>query len=190
MFMTMGRNWGFLILLTLLPVLAHAQRDSARVQRIGASYFSQGGFYPGLTLTYEKKLLSNNSFQLLLGAKAGIYFHYRNNTGAFIMLQSGTRFRLGRRFHFEHFLGVGYLQSFLNGGDAYYVNASGQVQKASRIGNPHFMPSISFGVSYDFRGKRNISVFARPMIYWQIPFNQISLVQYAFEVGTLWKLKK
>src|SRR5580698_6040970 len=141
-----GRNRGLVILIALLPLLANAQRDSTRVQRIGASYFSQGGFYPGFTLNYEKKLLSNNSLQLLLAAKAGVYFHYRNNTGAFLMVQSGQRFRLGGHFHFEHFLGVGYLQSFLNGGDAYYVNASGQVQKAGRLGNPHFMPSISFGV--------------------------------------------
>ncbi len=105
------------------------------------------------------------------------------------MIQSEQRFRLGKHFYFEHFLGAGYLQSFLNGGDAYYVNASGQIQKASRLGNPHFMPSISFGLSYDFKGKNKVTVFARPMIYWQIPFNEVSLVQYAFEVGTLWSLR-
>jgi len=184
------RSHMFIFFFLLLSVATKAQQDSLRSRRVGVSYFSQGGFYPGFTINYEKKLLSNDAFQLLLAGKAGVYFHYRNNTGVFLMLQSGQRFRLGKHFHFEHFLGVGYLQSFLNGGDAYYVNASGQVQKASKLGNPHFMPSISFGLSYDFKGKNKVTIFARPMIYWQIPFNEVSLVQYAFEVGTLWKLKK
>lgn len=168
-----------------------AQVDSVQVQRIGLSYFSEGGLYPGFTLNYEKQLLANNNFQLLLGAKAGAYFHYRNHTGVFMMVQSGQRFRLGKRLSFEHFLGIGYLHSFLNGGDAYYVNGSGQIQKTHDLGNPHFMPSVSFGLSYHIdKGKCPVVLFARPMIFWQIPFNQVSLVQYALEVGLLFKLKK
>jgi hypothetical protein len=171
--------------------LAICQTDSVHVQRIGLGYFSEGGLYPGFTLNYEKKLLANNDFQLLLGAKAGTYFHYRNQTGVFVMVQSGQRFRLSKHFYFEHFLGVGYLHSFLNGGDAYYVTASGQIQKAHDLGNPHFMPSVSFGLSYALdQGKQPVILFARPMIFWQIPFNQVSLVQYAFEVGALFKWKK
>ena len=168
-----------------------AQPDSVRLQRAGLGYFSEGGLYPGFTFNYEKRVLANRSFQLLLAAKAGAYFHYRNHTGVFVMGQSGQRFRLYKNLFFEHFLGVGYLQSFLNGGDAYYVNASGQVQKANDTGNAHFMPSVSFGLSYELNPiKHPVILFARPMIFWQIPFNQSSLVQYAFEVGTLVKLKR
>jgi hypothetical protein len=177
------------IVLFFYSGIAVAQ-DSMHAHRVGVSYLSQGGIYPGFTLNYEKKLLANEKLQVLLAGKAGAYFHYRNNTGVFVMIQSGQRFRVRRNFYFEHFLGVGYLQSFLNGGDAYYVNASGQVQRAHTLGNPHFMPSLSFGVSYDLNGKNHVTLFVRPMIYWQIPFNEASLVQYALEVGTLFKLKK
>lgn len=53
------------------------------------------------------------------------------------------------------------------------------------------MPSISFGLSYAMNvAGRPTMLFARPMVFWQIPFNQVSLVQYAFEVGALFKLKK
>lgn len=167
-----------------------AQRDSVGSQRIGASYFSEGGLYPGFTLNYEKKLLANNVFQLLLAAKAGAYFHYQNHTGFFVMIQSGQRFRVYKQLYVEHFLGIGYLHSFLSGGDAFFVNAAGQVQKASNTGNPHFMPSVSAGLSYDHPGKHPFIVFARPMLFWQIPFNNTSLIQYAFEVGTLVRLRK
>ena len=180
-----------IIVFLLAAGVVMAQRDSLQSKSLGLGYFSQGGFYPGFTLDCEKKLLSNNAFQLLLAAKAGAYFHYRNQTGVFVMIQSGQRFRLYKNLYFEHFLGVGYLHTFLNGGDAYYVSASGQVQKASDAGNPHFMPSVSFGLCYDFpKARRPLLIFMRPMIFWQIPFNRVSLVQYAFEVGALVKLKK
>ncbi len=180
----------------ILPLLIHsgvaiAQKDSTRTHFIGVSYFSEGGLYPGFTFNYEKKLLSNTSFQLLLAGKAGAYFHYGNHTGIFAMVQSGQRFHLYKKLYFEHFLGIGYLQSFLDGGDAYYVNAAGQIQKAYNTGNPHFMPSVSFGVSYHLDEVRTPMIFFfRPMIFWQIPFNETSLVQYAFELGALIKLKK
>ncbi len=185
------RKYQVLILLLIWSVQSLAQGDSSRTQRIGLSYLSEGGFYPGFAFNYEQKLLANQSFQLLLAAKAGAYFHYQNHTGIFLMVQSGQRFRIHKKLYFEHFLGVGYLQSFLNGGDAYYVNAAGQVQKTNSTGNGHFMPSISFGLSYDHpKGQHPFMVFVRPMVFWQIPFNEASLVQYAFEIGTLFKLKK
>jgi len=179
----------FLIVLLILPGIADAQKDSLRSHYAGFGYFSEGGFYPGFTFNYEKKLMSNQSFQLLLGGKAGAYFHSGNHTGIFLMVQSGQRFRLSQKFYFEHYLGIGYLHSFLNGGDAYYVNASGQVQTANDWGNPHFMPSVNFGVSYHVdQGKRPMIFYFRPMIFWQIPFNETSLVQYAFELGVMFKL--
>jgi hypothetical protein len=180
----------FVAVLLFLSETGFAQRDSISHSRFGVSYFSQGGFYPGFAFNYEKKLLSNARFQLLLAGKTGAYFHYRNQSGVFIMVQSGQRFQLYRNLYFEHFVGIGYLQTFLNGGDAYYVNASGQVQKTHTLGNPHFMPSVSTGISYDLKGEHDITIFTRPMIYWQIPFNQTSLVQYAFEIGTVIRLKK
>ncbi len=176
-----------LLLLTFNLVIA--QSDSSRVQSIGMSYFAEGGAYPGFTLNYERRLLANNKFQLLLAGKAGAYFHFQNHTGVFFMVQSGQRFRIHKQLYFEHFLGIGYLHSFLSGGDAYFVNTSGQAQKANNFGNPHFMPSISFGLSYDHLGKHPVMVFARPMLFWQIPFNQASLLQYGIELGAMFKLK-
>lgn len=188
-FLIMNRATAVVFIMLAFRLVAFSQKDTLRRERVGISYFSEGGFYPGFAFNYERELLSNEKFQLLLGGKAGAYFHHRNHTGVFLLIQSGQRFRIGKYFHFEHFLGVGYLHSFLNGGDAYYVNASGQIQKAGAVGDPHFMPSVSFGVSYDHRGPRPFSVFVRPMIFWQIPFNEASLVLYGVEAGTLFRLK-
>jgi hypothetical protein len=178
----------FFALALFLPFYLPAQTDSIPRQSFSYSFLGQGGINPGATFTYERVLLSNQQFQLLTAAKAGMYFHFRNNDGFFFMIQSGTRYRLTKRLFAEHFLGIGYLQSFLNGGDAYYVNASGQIIKAHKWGNPHFMPSISFGLSYQIN--QRIRLHVRPMIYWQIPFNKSILVQYAFEAGLSVGLKK
>jgi hypothetical protein len=168
----------------------HGQ-DSLSHDRIGAAYLSEGGLYPGFTFTFERTLLANKTMQLLAAAKTGAYFHHRNHTGIFFMVQSGQRFKLYKNISFEHFIGIGYLHSFLNGGDAYSVNASGQVQKVHDLGNPHLMPSVSFGLSYAANQKRKPLLFyGRPMVFWQIPFNRVSLVQFAVEFGVLMHLKK
>ncbi len=167
-----------------------AQNDTSVVHYAGLSYFSEGGFYPGFAFNYERTLLANKTFEMTAAARAGSYFHYRNHTGVFIMIQSGQRIRLYKNLFYEHYLGIGYLHTFLNGGDAYYVDAAGQVHKASNGGNPHFMPSVSFGLSYNVDVlKQPLRIFARPMIFWQIPFNQSKLVQYGFEFGTNVRLK-
>jgi hypothetical protein len=182
------------LLLTLFCVFSYslitAQSDTSRLHYAGISYFSEGGFYPGFAFTYERSLLSNRTFEMNASAKAGAYFHYRNHTGVFVMIQSGQRFRLYKNLFYEHYLGIGYLHTFLNGGDAYYVDAAGQVHEASNGGNPHFMPSVSFGLSYLIdRVKNPMRFFTRPVIFWQIPFNQSELVQYGFEAGVLIRLK-
>lgn len=128
---------------------------------------------------------------MMAAGRAGSYFHYRNHTGVFIMVQSGQRIRLYRQLYFEHYAGIGYLHSFLNGGDAYYVDATGSIHKKSNVGNPHFMPSISFGLGYNTRIRdRAVRFYGRPIIFWLIPFNRSSLVQYGLEFGVLVNLRK
>ena len=175
-----------LFLMVSLPVFPQA--DTVSHPLFGVAYFPQGGVHPGLALSYERRMAGTDRFQFLMGAKIGMYYHYRNNTGVFIMAQSGQRYRIYKRLYAEHFIGIGYLHSFLNGGDAYYVTASGQIQKASRAGDPHFMPSFSFGPSY--RLGDHARIFLRPMIYWVIPFNQRALVQYAWEAGASFRIKR
>jgi hypothetical protein len=176
-------------LLLSISILTTAQTDEKKVAYAGASYFSEDGFYPGFTFNYEKFLTGNQHYEMVAGAKAGAYFHYRNHTGIFVMIQGGQRYHLFNHFYFEHFLGVGYLHSFLNGGEAYYVDATGSVHKATNKGNAHFMPSISTGLSYHAEGKNDFWVFVRPMFFWQIPFNHASLLQVGVEVGTNIKIK-
>jgi hypothetical protein len=184
------RTIPLLICLALTFCQAQSQTNIKSTDRIGIGYFSAGGLYPGFTVNYERALLSIDRYELMLNAKAGAYFHYRNNTGFFLMLQSGQRFRVYKNLFFEHYLGIGYLHTFLNGGDAYYVDAAGQVHKASNRGNPHFMPSVSVGFSYAVRSADHPAIiFARPIVFWQIPFNKAALVQYAIEIGVMIRIK-
>lgn len=168
-----------------------AQTDTTRSHYVGGAYFSEGGFYPGFTFIGERSLLRSRNFEVMAAARAGAYFHYRNQTGVFVMAQSGQRIRLYRQLYFEHYVGVGYLHTFLNGGDAYYVDATGTIRKKSNAGMPHFMPSVSFGLGFNSRiDGHQYRFFARPIVFWMIPFNQTSLVQYGLELGGVIKLTK
>ena len=182
----------FILLLAITPLsLVFGQSDSLSSNFVGVSYFSEGGFYPGFTFNFERSLLANKNFEMLVAGRTGAYFHYRNHTGVFIMAQSGQRIRLYRQLYFEHYAGIGYLHSFLNGGDAYYVDATGAIHKKSNVGNPHFMPSISFGLGYNSHvGNHAVRFYGRPIIFWLIPFNKSSLVQFGLEFGALVNLRK
>jgi len=168
-----------------------AQHDSTHYNYVGGAYFSEGGFYPGFTVIAERSLLRNRNFEVMVAGRLGAYFHYRNQTGVFLMAQSGQRIRLYRQLYFEHYLGIGYLHTFLNGGDPYYVDASGTIHKNSNAGTPHFMPSVSFGLGFNSRiAQHKYRFFARPIIFWMIPFNQTSLVEFGVELGGVIQLGK
>lgn len=173
-----------LVVCVILAAQSAAQTDSLKRTYVGISYFSEGGFYPGFAFVGEQSLLQNKNFEMLVAARVGAYFHYRNHTGVFLMAQSGQRFRLYRQLYFEHYEGIGYLHTFQNGGDPYYVDGTGTVRKKSNAGNPHFMPSVSFGLGFDTRiSGYSFRFFARPMVFWMIPFNETSLVQLGLELG-------
>jgi hypothetical protein len=183
------------ILITCMLILAWvgcvAQTDSLHRDYLGGAYFSEGGFYPGFTLIAERSLLRSNNFEIMAAARVGSYFHYRNQTGVFIMAQSGQRIRLYRQLYFEHYVGIGYLHTFLNGGDPYYVDATGKIRKKSNAGMPHLMPSISFGLGFNSQiAQHKYRFFARPIVFWMIPFNQTSLVEYGLELGGVIQLAK
>ncbi|MEO7694566.1 MAG: hypothetical protein ABIS36_11450, partial [Chryseolinea sp.] len=42
-----------------------AQVDTLKSDYVGISYFSEGGFYPGFTFTFERSLLANKNFELM-----------------------------------------------------------------------------------------------------------------------------
>lgn len=172
-------GWGF----------SSAQTDSVKNNYVGVAYFSEGGFYPGFAFIAERSLVRNRNFEAMAAARLGAYFHYRNQTGIFLMVQSGQRIRLYRELYFEHYLGVGYLHTFLNGGDPYYVDATGTIHEKSNAGTPHFMPSVSFGLGFNtLIQERVFRFYARPIVFWMIPFNETSLVQFGFELGGIMKL--
>ncbi|MEI9921174.1 MAG: hypothetical protein WDO14_20610 [Bacteroidota bacterium] len=150
------------------------------------SALAVSGLNPGLSGAIEKDLLSNDRYALLVTGKTGFYIHRYNNTGIFFAAQSGVRYRIAGKFYLENYVGVGYLHTFLNGGKAYIVDAAGTVKRYHDYGSGHFMPSISPGISYEVGDLR---FFARTMIFWQIPFNRVSLVQYSLETGLSFKLQ-
>jgi len=185
--LTRGHKNLLLFLFALLPAAALAQADTTRTPQLALSFLAIDGLHPGLSGAIEQSLVGNYRYSLVATAKAGFYYHRYNNTGIFLMLQSGARYRLVGNLFIENYVGVGYLHTFLNGGKAYIVDAAGTVKRYHDYGSGHFMPSISPGLSYQMKSMR---LFARSMIFWQIPFNRVSLVQYGLEAGVSINLKK
>jgi hypothetical protein len=177
--------------MSVASFLCLAQADTVKSYYAGVEYFSEGGFYPGFAFVGETSLLKSRNFEVMAAARVGAYFHYRNHTGIFLMAQSGQRIRLYRQLYFEHYLGLGYLHSFLSGGDPYYVDATGTIHKSSNGGSPHLMPSVSFGLGFNTHiSEQACRFFARPIFFWMIPFNQTSLLQVGIEVGGVMRLKR
>lgn len=176
------------LILCFALVESNAQApDTTSLPSVGGSVLFIAGLNPGLSGSIEKALLQNRLYALTATAKTGFYVHRYNHTGIFVMLQSGVRYRLTHGLFIDNYVGVGYLHTFLAGGKSYYVDVTGTVKQAHNVGSGHFMPSISPGLSYELKHAR---IFARTMIFWQIPFNTVALVQYGLEGGVSFPLKR
>jgi hypothetical protein len=141
--------------------------------------------HPGATLGIERYLLQDKRYRIFLGANLGMYTHTRNHTAYFINIQSGQRLTTGSGLFFDQSIGIGYLRSYLNGGDIFEVDAFRGVYESKNSGRGHVMPSVSLGTGWDFSKKNiaNLAVFVRPQVFWQYPFNNYSLVHLALQTG-------
>ncbi len=177
-------------LLLLWPGTARAQAPPSR-WGISLAYFGEFVTHPGVTISAERYLFNNGTYQVFVGAQAGGYVHRRNHTGLFVGLETGHRITMKSGLFFDQHLGLGYLHTFLNGGDVFEADALRGAYEVKDGGRGHVMPSVSVGTGWTFRdgaGQPRWSVFARPVVFWQYPFNNYALVHPALQAGATYLL--
>ncbi len=178
----------------LLVSFRHAfcQDNDLNKTSLSLGYFGETITHAGLQAGVEYYPYLSERHQLILGLAAGGYIHPRNNTSLFVRAQWGQRIKFKSGLFLEHFLGLGYLHQFLNGGELYEVLPNGAVVEKSNTGEPKFMPSVALGFGYDFKSPAlsKYSFFVRPELFWKAPFNGYYLTHFALNTGVIIKLSK
>jgi hypothetical protein len=121
----------------------------------------------------------------------GAYVHNRNNYGIFLDVNYGFRKLYKNGFMLEQSVGVGILETILQGDGVYEVDDDGNVSDASAWNPPSFMPSFTLGIGYNFshKSEKLNMAWVRPKLYWQIPYKTSSLYTPALQVGFTHTLK-
>jgi|GEM_PF-1298249 len=179
-------------LIVFQTISANAQLTSEVFKKLNISYFGVSGTYPGIKLSSSllEKSIGTKSKILLLGG-IGAYYHYQNNTGAFLSLDLRYKLINDKGLFGDFTLGAGYLRTFL-AGKVYEVSPNGEVKRIYLAGNNQFMPSLSIGIGKELK-KSNAPIseyFFRLGGFLQYPFNTMWLPNLTIEVGVSFNLTK
>ena len=80
--------------------------------------------------------------------------------------------------------------SFYNADGLFYVDDYGNVARKSPLGNPDFMPSLTFSLGYRPPAHDRHAVWVRTRIFWQFPFNNLALPHLALQAGYSFSVKE
>jgi len=154
-------------------------------QRVGGGYFGHTVTHPGIVLEYELEKHYSEKASTPLRVNLGFYSHPRNHVGLFLDLNYGVRRTFASGLFVEQSIGVGVLETILNGEGVYETGEDGTVGKVSRWNSPDLMPSITLGLGYNLTRhseKKNL-IWIRPKISWQFPHKTTATFHPAVQVG-------
>ncbi len=148
------------------------------------SYFGETLARPGLRLATELTVARLGEHRLFVEPALGGYFHRAHSLGLFAESLIGYRHAFGPRFRMEALVGLGYLHTFVDG-TVYEAGSTSTPSEVMNLGRPSVMPSaaVSFRWNLSGAGSAPASLFVRPRVFWQAPYNQGSLMHPAVEVG-------
>lgn len=159
--------------------------------KIGVGYFGETVVYGGAVVELEIEQQVSPSTSLPLRIDIGYFSHPRNQTGVFLDVNYGFRKYFKSGFFLEESIGIGVLQTILNGEDGVFeLGEDGTFIEGSKFNKPDLMPSITLGVGYQMKGGKGLpsSIWLRPKIYWQYPEKLKSVFHLAVQVGVSWDL--
>jgi hypothetical protein len=153
-----------------------------RVIPINISYFGETLVHPGFVIGYENNFFRSFNFTVSIGT----YIHYRNHAGLFLNAGLNWRHTFPIGYSMEFGFGLGYLHTWVHGGNIYIVDDDGNVSIKPNRGRPHFMPSLKIGLlGWDFRKRTEIPLRlnADIIIFGRYPFNNFILPHVAMRIG-------
>ena len=149
---------------------------------INISYFGETFFRPGVLVGYENTFYRSFNFTISIGT----YIHQRNHTGLFINAGLNWRHTYPIGYSMEFGLGLGYLHTWVHGGNIYTVDNTGNVSIRPNYGRSHFMPSAKLGLlGWDFRKRTDIPLRlnADIIVFGRYPVNNLIMPHVALNVG-------
>jgi hypothetical protein len=148
------------------------------------SYFGETLARPGLRLATELTVARLGEHRLFVEPALGGYFHRAHSLGLFAESLIGYRHAFGPRFRMEALVGVGYLHTFVDG-TMYEARGTSTPSAVTNLGRPSVMPSAAVSFRWNLGREANTSpsLFVRPRVFWQAPYNQGSLMHAAVEAG-------
>jgi hypothetical protein len=149
---------------------------------INFSYFGEMVTRPGIEIGYEYNFYKGFN----LTGSVGTYVHQRNHTGLFLNGGLNWRHTFPIGYSMEFGIGLGYLHTWVHGGSIYVVDNNGNVSTKTKIGQPHFMPSVKLGLlGWDLREITNIPMRINTdlIIFGRYPFNNYIMPHAALKVG-------
>lgn len=184
----MKRYLFVLIIITGLSDLLSAQSNL----NVGAGYFGHTLSHPGIVLQMELENNYSQKASLPLRVNLGYYHHPRNHNGIFLDINTGFRRYFRSGLVLEESIGIGILQTMLNGEDGVFkVDENGVVSEASKFNRPDLMPSVSLGLGYNLTKRQSAQtiLWLRPKLFWQYPQKSSSVYHIALEFGVTYKIK-
>lgn len=159
--------------------------------KAGLGYFGHTVSHPGGVLEVEWEQTFSERASLPLRLDVGYYHHPRNHNGLFLDAHVGLRQYTRSGFFWEESIGIGILQTMLNGEDGVFtVGEEGTVERASALNEPDLMPSLTLGLGFDLTHKqeKRTLIWLRPKLYWQYPQKLTSVYHVAVQAGFSWQL--
>jgi hypothetical protein len=169
-----------------LFALLHTGAFAQTVLSIGGGYFGETITHPGALVEFEVENRISERASLPFRADLGFYYHPRNHTAVFLDFHYGFRRSFRSGWFVEESIGVGILQTILNGEEGVFeVDDNGTVSNASKFNAPDFMPSLTLGLGYNLtkHSDRRTLVWIRPKLFWQYPQRLLSVHHLALQMG-------
>lgn len=177
----------YIIILISLSLHTNAQK----LLNGGIGYFGETGVYPGVVFEVEYEQFRSEGLSTISKANVGHYAHPRSHSAFFTDIQQGLRRSFSSGIVLESSVGIGVMFSYYNE-EVYKLTESGEFEETSRMANPDLMPSITFGLGYDFSNdsERRRMLWVRPKMFWQYPYNSLSFPHISLQIGYTHTFKK
>ncbi|PHN07907.1 hypothetical protein [Flavilitoribacter nigricans] len=183
-------KYAYMTALLFSCLLTHLSAQSNL--KAGVAYFGHTLTHPGGVLELELEREFSERASLPFRIDLGYYRHARNHDGLFLDAHIGLRQYARSGFFWEESIGIGILQTMLNGEDGVFeVGEDGTVRRGSVFNQPDLMPSVTLGLGWDLthRQDRKTLLWLRPKLYWQYPQKLVSVYHVAVQAGFSWQLR-
>ena len=157
----------------------------------GVGYFGETGVYPGVVFELEYEAYRSEGLSTITRASLGHYAHPRSHSAFFTDIQQGLRRTYNSGIVLESLVGIGVMFSYYNE-EVYKLGESGEFEETSRMAKPDLMPSIMFGLGYDFSSEKELRrmLWVRPKMFWQYPYNSLAFPHISLQIGYTHTFKK